>query len=112
MRLIRGNQLSPTLQRDVLARYVHRWTIENARQTYEGACPACAQSTRIGPSGEPIVLTGVPGQYRVWTVAEWHAYHVPLTTDREWLAAHAFAVTRTGQLDRRSRHAHPASLAE
>ena len=41
MRLVRGDRLSTAQRRHVLAAFVHRWTFENARQTYRGRCPAC-----------------------------------------------------------------------
>ena len=108
--LVRGDHMGTKLQRDVLARYVHRWTVENAQQSYGGKCPGCEQSRQTGPNGEPVVLTGVPGKYRVWTLAEWHAHHAPLVTDAEWLRAYAFHVTKQGELDGRRHHAEPASL--
>lgn len=104
---IRGDQLSPALRTEVLRRYVHRWTHENARQTYGGKCPGCEQSTRNGR----IVTGGAPGiPVKVWTRAEWHAYHVPLITDDQWLAAHSFAVTMGGRLSERQKYAQPAGL--
>ena len=98
----RGDHLPPRLQAEVLRRYVHRWTIENARQTYGGRCPACAQHTGPGEIVPPGQTTPIP----------WHVYHAPLTTDLAWLRAHAFAVTRGGELDGRVRHAAPAFFAE
>lgn len=100
--LIRGDKLPHRLQREVLAAYVHRWTIENARQTYHGECPACAQT-----GGFPYICgEALPNGPIKHTRESWHAYHVPLTTDAEWLAAHAFHVTKRGELD----HAEPACL--
>lgn len=93
MRIIRGDRLSAPLRAEVLARYVHRWTHENARQSYRGECPACAQS---------------PDRPR----EAWHAYHLPLISDQEWLRAHAFRVTKSQRLDQRSRWALPALFAE
>ena len=81
---IKGIDLTDRQRRQVLAAYVHRWTVENARQSYEGKCPGCEQSAPF-----PMV-TGTRGSTtapeRTWTRAEWHAYHVPLTTDAAWLA--------------------------
>jgi hypothetical protein len=111
--LIRGDRLTSRQRAEVLRTFVHRWTHENARQTYGGQCPGCVQSTRGGQ-----IVTGVKhpraGEtpLKVWTRAEWHAYHVSLQTDAEWLAAHAFHFVRDGsKLDARRRHAEPASVA-
>lgn len=93
--LVKGTDLPYNLQAEVLRSYVHRWTHENARQTYGGQCPACKQ-------GKPESMT----------LEKWHAYHVPLVTDQEWLAAHAFYVTKAGKLDARRHHAEPSYLVE
>lgn len=111
MPLIRGDELRPELQRQVLARYVHRHTVENARQSYHGRCPNCEQMAAIG------FRTGWPGDApKIWTRDEWHAYHTthgaPLVTDAEWLRAHAFYVTRSGHLDERRHYAEPAIIAD
>ncbi len=107
-RYIRGDRLPLSLQRDVLARYVHRWTHENARQTYGGRCPGCAQAAPF-----PMICgQALPHGPISYTEAAWHAYHMPLTSDAAWLAAHAFAVNKDGQsLNRRQSYAHDASRA-
>ncbi len=111
--LIRGDKLNATQRAEVLRAYIHRWTHENAKQTYNGECPGCMQSTRNGQ-----IVTGVkkPGicqtPLKVWTREEWHAYHVPLTTDNEWLKRHAFHFTKDGsRLSEKHHHAEPAYLA-
>lgn len=108
MPLIPGPSLNPKQRALVLRAYVYRWTHENARQTYNGCCPGCEQSAPF-----PMV-TGVrhpkAGETpeRTWTRAEWHAYHMPLTTDDAWLAAHAFHFVKDGsRLSARHRHAEP-----
>lgn len=77
MTLIRGNKLTAAQQREVLATFVHRYTIEN----------------------------------RVY----WDRQHAkpttPMPTDVEWLADHAFDITRAGHLSRRHRYAEPAYMA-
>lgn len=76
-----------------------------ARRT-GGRCPGCEQSTR----GGRIVTGGAAGiPVKEWMRDAWHAYHVPLTSDAEWLKAHAFKVTAAGKLDGRQRSALPAS---
>jgi hypothetical protein len=100
--------LTPAQRRQVCAAFVHRWTVENAQQTYAGRCPACEQSA-------PYPMTcgeALPDGPRTYTREEWHAYHAPLTTDAEWIAAHAFHFTRDGtRLMQNQRHAEPAYLA-
>ena len=108
MNYVRGDKLTPQLQRWVLAKYVHRWTHENAQQTYGGRCPACAQVSHW-----PYVCgQALPDGPHVYTQEQWHAYHSPLISDAEWLAAHSFAVTKYGRLDERQKFAEPACMAE
>jgi hypothetical protein len=106
--LLKGIDLTDRQRAQVLATYVQRWTHENARQTYGGRCPGCVQS---GPF--PGVLRGQPSDGRVWTEAEWHAYHVPLMSDAAWVAAHAFEFLKDGsRLSTRAHHARPAYRTE
>ena len=79
MPLLAGSTLTPRQQAQVCSAFVHRWTVENARQTYQGRCPACAQGAPTG-----------------MTEPQWHAHHMPLTTDAEWIAAHAFYFVKDG----------------
>jgi hypothetical protein len=112
-RYVRGDKLPHRLQREVLAKYVHRWTHENASQTYGGRCPGCVQARHEGR-----IVTGVenPGPaekpVRVWAEAEWHAYHTPLVSDEQWLREHAFAVNKDGTLSEKQSYAEPAFMAE
>lgn len=94
-RLIRGDNLNDAQRRLVLAAFVHRHTHENAKQTYRGQCPACAQA---GRKGWPYVCgEALPDGPRVYTREQWHAYHAPLTTDAEWLASYSFWFTSDGK---------------
>lgn len=107
-KLIRGDQLNGDQRRQVLAAYVHRWTHENARQTYRGLCPACEQAFRGGAlytCGE--ALRDGPVTY---TSEQWHAYHKPLQTDEQFLAEHAFKFTNDG-VRLTGRYAEPSFLA-
>ncbi len=112
MAIIHGSRLNEAQRKQVLAAFVHRHTIENAKQTYGGKCVLCEQSTRGGH-----IVTGVsnPGAMeaplKVWTRAEWHAYHVPAVTDAEWLTAHAFHFVKDGSRLMERRHAEPAFMA-
>lgn len=106
-RLITGDKLTADLQAEVLRAYVHRWTHENAKQTYRGNCPGCEQSAPF-----PMTTGSKEHGFKTWTRDAWHAYHKPLTTDQDWLKAHAFHVTKLGRLNERKHYAEPAYLAE
>lgn len=95
MKLVRGDKLTVGQQQQVLAQFTHRWTHENARQTYGGKCSACEQT------GSPAFIAighKLPGGPRVYTREQWHAYHVPLISDREWLKTHKFYVKENGDI--------------
>lgn len=83
MACINGSKLSPATRQEVLSAYGYRWTVENERRAREWF--------RAGKAEPPTA---------------------PLVTDEEWLADHAFHVTRDGRLDARHRHAEPACLAD
>lgn len=104
MPLIPGDRLTPSLRRAVLATFVHRWTHENARQSYSGRCPACVQRERCG---QLSTVTLSDGQ-----IVNWHDYHMPLQSDEDWLRAHAFHVTRGGRLDADASHCEPIIVAD
>ena len=98
--LIRGDRLTDRQRAEVLRVFVHRWTVENTRQTYGGKCPACVQNRRIVERDQALGVS-------------WHARHAPLTTDQEWLAAHAFHFLKDGsRLSGRTRYAVPAFLVD
>jgi hypothetical protein len=102
--LIRGDKLTAAQRAEVLRTYVHRWTHENAKQTYGGKCPGCEQST----CNHGHIVTGT----KVWTRDEWHAYHVPLVTDEQWLKEHAFHFIKDGSRLSGAGHAEPAFMAD
>jgi len=99
MKLVRGDRLTAAVRKHVLAAFVHRWTHDNARQTYNGRCPACVQQRQCGGN---MTVEGKP----------WHECHVALVTDDEWLREHAFYVTTTGTLSARHRRCEPAFLTD
>lgn len=115
MSLIRGDRLNADQRAQVLRAFVHRHTTENARQTYGGRCPNCAQSVRNG-----VVVTGSkrgPVPLQVRTEAEWHAYHTSkgadLISDEEWLRRHAFHFIADGsRLNARKHYAEPVGLVD
>lgn len=103
--LIRGDKLNGNQRRLVLARFVHRHTHENARQTYGGRCPACVQQRQCGGA---MMLATADGR-----VIPWHEYHAPLQTDDEWLAGHAFHFVKDGtRPSEQHRCAEPAYVAD
>lgn len=104
--LIKGADLNVVQRGLVLRAFVYRWTEENRHQTYRGECPGCAQM-----GGFPCV-TGSKGARKVWERAEWHAYHVPLTTDAAWLADHAFHFLADGSRLAGKQHAEPVYMAD
>lgn len=103
MQLIKGDKLTTSQRADVLRRFVHRWTHEN--KTYGGRCPGCVQHDQHG--GSP----NYPTSTSVHDGKTWHEYHAPLVSDAEWLAAHAFYVTKAGRLSNRHSHCEPHYLA-
>jgi hypothetical protein len=97
--LIRGIDLTPRQRQLVLNAFVHRWTDENARQTFGGHCPACVQQRQTKGA---MAINGVP----------WHDYHRPLMTDAKWLKEHAFHFIKNGHRLAQRRQAEPAYLAD
>ena len=78
---IRGNELSPMLQGQVLNQFVHRMTVEN-----EFRHPAMAKRAKV------------------------NGYRMPRQTDREWLAVYMFDITVHGKLSQRTKHCEPWRL--
>ena len=80
----RGSELSANVQREILERYVYRWTHEN------------------------------PHRNQAWTgLLAMNAPTVPLKSDAQWLNETLFPVTRDGRrLDNRTRHCRPAYRLE
>lgn len=82
MSWIAGDKLTPTQGLAVLNAYGYRWTIENQ---------ARARQWLGGARGVPTIS---------------------LVTDAEWLADHAFYVTRQGEISRRHRYCMPDYIVE
>jgi hypothetical protein len=97
MRLVKGNQLPETARREALAAFIYRWTSDNPRRTevYK-PCPGC-------DIRNPAVASSAAGHNHPT---------IRLKTDAEWLAAHAFWVTKAGRLAANRRRAEPAWMAE
>jgi hypothetical protein len=98
MILMRGDLLPANLKKEVLEKYVYRWTDENARRRYGGKCPACIQQEKYGGKG------AMKGE-------AWHKHHLPMVSDEKWLREHAFYVTDDMELAEKKRYAEPAFMA-
>jgi hypothetical protein len=105
--LIKGSQLTDAQRRIVLAAFVHRHTIENAKRRGVD-CVLCADS------GGNYEVTIPAGQHSATTIRKaWHEHHVKVQTDDQWLADHAFAFVKDGsRLSTRNTHAEPAFMAD
>lgn len=100
--LIKGSDLNYSQRALVLAAFVHRTTHENARQSFGGRCPLCVLSPHPYKPGRNYTEAGRKGA--AMSQEEWHAYHVPLTSDEEWLSKHAFHFTSDGKRLMRNKH--------
>ena len=80
MRLVKGDHLTESVRKEVLAAYVYRLTTEN----------------------------GYP-EHMPWPASLGKAT-VPAQTDAEWLASHAFWVTDAGHLAKNRHHCEPLSM--
>jgi hypothetical protein len=102
--LIKGSDLTSRQREQVLAAFVHRDTIENARR-HGVACMNCA-NIRSWPY---VTGQALPDGPHVWTRAQWHKYHISkgaiATTDQEWLRKHAFHFVKDGSRLHARRHA-------
>ena len=74
---VRGSELSENLKREVLSAYIYRFTYENARRNPRLVGEAANQFNR--------------GRR--------------LQSDKEWLEAYSFKVTKEGKLNQRTRYA-------
>lgn len=93
---IRGDKLPSALRERVLNAFPYRWTTGNRQrlQAYQ-PCPLCdIRNPAVAPT------------------AEGHNHPtIPLISDEQWLAEHAFWF-KDGQLDPRKRFAEPAYMAD
>lgn len=110
--IIRGDRLNDRQRAQVLAAYVYRHTIENARARGVD-CVNCANI----PHWPYVTGQALADGPHVWTRAQWHKYHTThgavAITDAQWLADHAFHFVKDGsRLHGRRHHAEPAFMAE
>jgi ssDNA-binding Zn-finger/Zn-ribbon topoisomerase 1 len=95
-KLVRGDQLTPEMAKQVQDAFIYRWTSDNKRRGDVYHCDKC------DVRHDPYVNT---------QSAEGHQHPtIPLESDAEWLKGHAFYFTNAGKLQPR-RHAQPAYLA-
>jgi hypothetical protein len=96
-KLLRGDQLTPEMVKQVERAFVYRWTVDNKRRGDVYHCDKC------DVKNDPYV--GTPS-------AEGHQHPtIPLQTDDEWLKEHAFYFTNAEKL-LPNMHAQPAYLAK
>ncbi len=97
--IIRGDKLPQRLQDEALRRYIYRWTTGNDRRgEVYGMCPHC-KSRGGKPSETNIACRQVHPT-------------IPLITDAEWLATHAFHITKDGRFSEKHNHAEPGYMAD
>lgn len=83
MPCVNGSKLSPAVRREVLSAYGYRWTVENERR---------ARNWYASMGLKPPTI--------------------PLISDSQWLAEHAFHITKFSNLDQRYTFAEPACMAD
>lgn len=103
--LIKGLDLTREQRAQVLAAFLYRWTSDNKRraEVYK-LCPVC--NVAGGRADAPDQSYTAPVECRQ------HHPTVPLITDAEWLAQHAFYFTKAGRLAANRRFCEPAYLAD
>jgi hypothetical protein len=95
-RLVRGDQLTPDMVKQVKDAFIYRWTTDNKRRGSVYHCDKC------DVRNNPYVNT---------QSAEGHQHPtIPLQTDDQWLREHAFYFTNRGKL-LPNKHAQPSYLA-
>lgn len=96
-KLIKGDKLSIIQVKHVKAAYIYRWTHENAMRCRAYSCKLC----------------NIEKPYVNDKSANGHTHPtIPLQTDEQWLAEHAFYVNKDGSFDRRRTHAQPSCLVD
>jgi len=105
--ILKGSVLNDWQRRQVLDAFMYRPTHEAGRRWYGGRCPMCATNPHPYKPGRNYTEAGRKGA--AMSQEEWHAYHIPIISDTEWLAKHAFKFTKDGRLAVRG---HAMSLDE
>ena len=96
-KLVRGSNLNSTQRNEILSAYIYRWTHENTMRTRVYRCNLCNIH-------KPYVNT---------ESANGHTHPtIPLQSDSEWLAEHAFYINKNGSVSARHRHAEPYYLTD
>ena len=96
MPLVKGEDLTLSQRREVLAAFIFRWTSDNPHRLRVYRCPHCdLVNLDFGKVGcrqyHPTIL---------------------LQTDEEWIREHAFYVNARGCLAANKNHCEPAFMAE
>ena len=96
-KLVKGSALSAGQIEHVKAAYIYRWTHENTMRTRVYHCSLC----------------DIRKPYVNAESANGHSHPtIPLQTDEQWLAEHAFYINKDGSFDQRRTHAKPHYLAD
>lgn len=94
-RLVKGSALTAEQVREVKRRFAYRWTSDNPQRCQVYRCSKC--DIRV-----PYVNTHS---------ADGHTHPtIPLQTDAEWLADHAFYINNDGSLSDRYRYCEPVFM--
>lgn len=94
-KLVRGDELTPEMRRQVLNSFPFRWTSDNPQRLSAYKCDLCDLR-------HPYINT---------QSSEGHTHPtIPLQTDNQWLSEHSFHFTNAGKLVQ-NRGAEPAALA-
>ena len=95
-RLVAGADLTPAMAKQVKDAFIYRWTFDSPYRTKYYKCDLCdIAAPYVNPDS-----------------SEGHSHPtIPLVSDEQWLADHAFHFTNDGRLFAR-RHAEPAYLAQ
>ena len=97
-KLLRGDELTPEMRQQVENAFMYRWTNENQnRLKVYKPCPSC----------------DIKQPYVNEQSSEGHNHPtIPLQSDDQWIAEHAFYFLNDGRLDSRHRNAEPVYLAQ
>ncbi len=108
--ILKGSSLNSRQREQVLAAFVHRNTIENAKRRGVD-CVNCAMNRYPYVTGQAL-----PDGPHVYTREQWHTYHTThgavAISDAQWLADHAFKFIKDGSRLAIRGSALPAYMAE
>lgn len=97
-KLLRGDELTPEMRKQVENAFIYRWTTDNRRRGDVYRCGKC------DVMNDPYVNE---------KSSEGHSHPtIPLISDDQWIKEHSFYFLNDGRLDPRKRHAEPVYLAQ